>query len=143
MYTRSRVWKTTQKKNMDRYYCDWHSLISLEQTAKENYLRIDEKLPGVTNYEAVKKYLQRLKNKPEKKYIFKNTPVVVETKTPGELKKEYYQKSIFNRHIIKIEDDQSDVCGFSYEDFSRMKTSCYQHRCNNCTDIINLASNVM
>ena len=80
--------------------------------------------------------------KPEKKYIFKNTPVV-ETKTPEELKKEYYQKSIFNRHIIKIEDDQSDVCGFSYEDFSRMTTSCYQHRCNNCTDFINLASNVM
>ena len=97
----------------------------------------------MTNYEAVKKYLQRLKNKPEKKYIFKNTPVVVETKTPGELKKEYYQKSIFNRHVIKIEDDQSDVCGFSYEDFSRMKISCYQHRCNNCTDIINIASNVI
>ena len=46
---------------------DWHSLISIEQTAKENYLRIEEQLPGVTNYEAVKKFLQRLKKRPEKK----------------------------------------------------------------------------
>jgi len=127
---------------MERNYCDWHSLISIEQTAKENYLRIEKQLPGVTNYEAVKKYLQRLKKKPEKKLIFKNKPVM-ETKSPGELKEDFYQKSIFDRHKVKVEDDQSDICGFSYEDYCRINSSCYQYRCYNCTNSNNPASNFM
>ena len=107
---------------------DWHSLINIKKTAKENYLRIEEQLPGVTNYEAVKKFLQRLKKRPEKKLIFKNKPMM-ETKFPVELKEDLYQKSIFDRHKIKVEDNQSDVCGFSYEDYCRLNSSCYQHHC--------------
>ena len=121
---------------------DWHSLINIKKTAKENYLRIEEQLPGVTNYEAVKKFLQRLKKRPEKKLIFKNKPMM-ETKFPVELKEDLYQKSIFYRHKIKVEDNQSDVCGFSYEDYCRLNSSCYQHHCYNCTNSNNQASNFM
>ena len=44
-------------------YVDWHRMIDECKKAKENYIAIEAAFPGITNYEAVKKYLQRLKKK--------------------------------------------------------------------------------
>lgn len=40
----------------------WHELLNPNKTPKENYLYINSLFPNLTNYEAVKKHLQRMKN---------------------------------------------------------------------------------
>lgn len=39
----------------------WHGFLNLSKTPKENYLYINSLFPDLTNYEAVKKQLQRMK----------------------------------------------------------------------------------
>ena len=39
----------------------WHELLNPQKTPKENYLYINSLFPELTNYEAVKKQLQRMK----------------------------------------------------------------------------------
>ena len=40
----------------------WHGFLNPNKTPKENYLYINSLFPDLTNYEAVKKQLQRMKN---------------------------------------------------------------------------------
>jgi len=44
---------------MARISSEWHGLLNISETAKQNYLRISKDYP--VNYQAVKKALQRLK----------------------------------------------------------------------------------
>lgn len=39
----------------------WHGFLNPQKTPKENYLYIESLFPNITNYEAVKKQLQRMK----------------------------------------------------------------------------------
>ncbi len=39
----------------------WHDFLNPQKTPKENYLYIESLFPNITNYEAVKKQLQRMK----------------------------------------------------------------------------------
>ena len=39
----------------------WHDFLNPKKTPKENYLYIESLFPNITNYEAVKKQLQRMK----------------------------------------------------------------------------------
>jgi len=99
---------------------DWHSLIDLSKKAKENYMKIEERYPGLTNYEAVKKYIQRAKKSPAKKQIFKNKP---STETATLMESVGFCNpitQIFNRHHIKVEDAHDDIKGFTYADYSQM-----------------------
>ena len=47
---------------MRKKYSIWHEFLNLQKTPKENYLYINNLFPDITNYEAVKKQLQRMKN---------------------------------------------------------------------------------
>ena len=40
----------------------WHDFLKPNESPKANYLYIDSLFPEITNYEAVKKQLQRMKN---------------------------------------------------------------------------------
>ncbi len=40
----------------------WHDFLNPNKSPKANYLYIDSLFPEITNYEAVKKQLQRMKN---------------------------------------------------------------------------------
>ena len=40
----------------------WHDFLNIQKTPKENFLYINSLFPDLTNYEAVKKQLQRMKN---------------------------------------------------------------------------------
>lgn len=51
--------------------------------AKENYIAIEAAFPGITNYDAVKKYLQRLKKKGKRVAIHVSN--IDDNKSSGEL----------------------------------------------------------
>ena len=64
-------------------YVDWHRMIDECKKAKENYIAIEAAFPGITNYETVKKYLQRLKKKGKRVAIHVSN--IDDNKSSGEL----------------------------------------------------------
>ena len=64
-------------------YVDWHRMIDECKKAKDNYIAIEAAFPGITNYETVKKYLQRLKKKGKRVAIHVSN--IDDNKSSGEL----------------------------------------------------------
>ena len=99
-------------------YVDWHRMIDECKKAKENYIAIEAAFQGITNYDAVKKYLQRLKKKGKRVAIHVSN--IDDNKSSGELICHNDVIYIYNRHKHICADTQSDLNGFSYADYCNM-----------------------